>query len=1190
MKMWRNRGMENNHMKHRNGHAGSKNDEKIRYVHAVGSDENAARTAQARVLHTEDREGNAKLSEETKTNTRDIQDANDNENSHEAIASQRRHDEKTQEVENEKEISNKYNAMENNPSKEDKEVSTVYAKGNGVEKAGVKNELENYGEKNIVQGISKFKSKDWQSKGEVQKDNEENDILLFLRACEEGRENGQNCEYVKSFLNSEKKSLLADNKTETNVPTKRSSRNEDKAKEEEKYKRKDDSEDKEELLTYIKACEDGKLDEEHCESLKSLLILEERLSINAELKSEAIEAKTISTKRNIKDEEEENRNGEDRKESEREEADRENEDREEKERKEQEKKDDTSTIGNDGERTNEVWKFLKECTEGKEAQQDCDSLMSFLKPQDAYLSHKVNDEIKNNTARYASKVEEESSKLENNVGDANERSYTGANDVIKSGHEVSQFLKECQEGKENIADCESLKSPLKSQREPKDSPTRGNKTGDIGSKKSENNVSDINERNNMGADDDIKSGHEMSQFLKECDEGKENKEDCESLKPTVKSQREPKDSPTRGNKTVDIGSKNSEKNVSDINERNNTGADDDIKSGHEVSQFLKECEEGKENKEDCESFKSFLKSQGEPKDSPTRGKKRDDKENVLIKDTKKDLEGRDQSKSNHTQSSGEDIDEITQFLKECKAGEEDQDDCESFISFLKSQKRFLFHKNNKANMTSIAEKNSTQNKDNINEEEINEEHNLEDDSNKAESEQLSFLKDCEEGKEEQRECESFTSYLKSQKKFPNDNFSKEKVRNEERSHENSESEIHMNEEDKSETINNEDGRNEEVRNENGNDEEYDQKVLIFLKRCEEGKENKEDCEALKSLLQSQQERFVDDNVDGGKTNVAEKELFSNEVDNSEGEGHERKGNAENGEEVQKRGENDSEIGRDGETSNGEHIDKVSKITLKACKEGKEDEQYCESFRSFMKSQQDFSNDHGKRAEMTNNTKRDESSYKEEKNKADSKEENVDQENLEQKNTETKHNSEEDVVETMGEWKQGQGEIQNKTYNDGVRTVDSEKRGTHIQQENSRINSILRNLDKTINYDRKAIKADARKAIKADASDRKKEQLPGNRHKTMSRQNGKARNRGKRQAYEFENTVSAEGNTRDFHAKRGSETITKQVLSLKRNNSRQMSELYAPNADTLFKVSILQPQRGTIAETKIHLFRTVQSDT
>ena len=143
--------------------------------------------------------------------------------------------------------------------------------------------------------------------------------------------------------------------------------------------------------------------------------------------------------------------------------------------------------------------------------------------------------------------------------------------------------------------------------------------------------------------------YEVTRFMKGCEEGNEDKENCESFMNWLKEKEKFK---------IDQRKTKDDRKMFTRGIRKDEG---------EVTSFIKGCEEGNEDKENCESFMNWLKEK--EKFKIDQRKTKDDRK-MFTRGIRKD-EG-----------------EVTSFIKGCEEGNEDKENCESFMNWLKEKEKF----------------------------------------------------------------------------------------------------------------------------------------------------------------------------------------------------------------------------------------------------------------------------------------------------------------------------------------------------------------------------------------------------------------------------------------------------------------------------------------------------------------------
>ena len=669
------------------------------------------------------------------------------------------------------------------------------------------------------------KGKNLEKRDIAMNEEEADGVSSFLKGCEEGKEDQQNCESFMNFLESQKQMEKGKNLEKRDIAM-----NEKEA---------------DGVSSFLKGCEEGKEDQQNCESFMNFLESQKQMGQGKNLEKRDIainekEADGVSSfLKGCEEGNEDQQNCESFKnflESQKQMG----------QGKNLEKRD----IAINEKEADGVSSFLKGCEEGKEDQQNCESFMNFLESQKQMEKGKslekrdiaMNEEEADGVSSFLNGCEEGKEDQQNcesfkNFLESQKQMDQGKNlekrDIAMNEKEadgVSSFLKGCEEGKEDQQNCESFMNFLESQKQ----------------MEKEKNL----EKRDIAMNEKEADG--VSSFLKGCEEGKEDQQNCESFMNFLESQ-----------KQMEKG-KSLEKRDTAMNEEEADG----------VSSFLNGCEEGKEDQQNCESFKNFLESQKQM-------------------DQGKNLEKRDIA-MNEKEADG-----VSSFLKGCEEGKEDQQNCESFMNFLESQKQMEKGKSLEKRDTAMNEEEA----DGVS----------------------SFLKGCEEGKEDQQNCESFMNFVESQKQM-------------------------------------EKGKSLEKRDIAMNEEEADG-VSSFLKGCEEGKEDQQNCESFMNFLESQKQMEKGKNLEKRDIAMNEKEAdgVSSFLKGCE-EGKEDQQNCEsfmNFLESQKQMEKGKSLEKRDIAMNEEEADGVSSF-LKGCEEGKEDQQNCESFKNFLESQKQM--DQGKNLE------------------------------------------------------------------------------------------------------------------------------------------------------------------------------------------------------------------------------------
>ena len=1219
----------------------------------------------------------------------------DNEKSYEAIANTVIHDQRSEDLQNQKKTPVKYDHTDTNAGEITEEIKDTTSTSKGLVKIGLINKAENGSENNRANKLSR---------------REQNEVDNFLKACEEGMEDKHKCESLKFLLRSKQyfpiQNKKKDNKSNTTIidvrqngsnsnensinendnneddsngddsneggrneeerneddrsrkdnngegstendsvdyqrnggesnekdnnvdDSNREERNEDDSNEGDNYGKENNTGDSGNLSTYIKACEEGKIDQKHCDSLKAFLHQDE-LSISNNMKSNM---KSIAT-RDYKMIDE----------------DRDKEDQDE----------DDNEVDNDEDDNNGELKFLKRCKEGIEDKDECESFISFLKSQkESPIDKRGEDDIIDNK-----------NKEDSNDNNSDER----------GGDEVSRYLKECEEGEEDQENCKSFKSFLKSQQELR---IRKDSINDDGNDEDNNNEESKEINNKEGNSDEILT------YLKDCEEGKEDRQDCESFKSFLKSHKQfAIYVNTKGeiaNTTIrDIGMNGEADNGEHNGEEDSREKDNDGEDSNEVSKFLKRCEEGTEDNKECESLKSFLKSQDELR---IENFKKDNMTSVIVRGNDRNQKyskegGSKKKKNNEADSNEEDGDEeyhkeILIFLKRCDEGKEDQEDCESMKDLLKSREEFFVDNNNEDNTASVIRSKNGANSDEENNDEVNnnevnnnevnnnEVNNNEkgedvEDRNKDYTKEIFFiLNECKEGKEDKNYCESLKSLLKSQLEFTSDKEMKNNTIslvtanskiNEEDDKKNSNKE-NDNEEYRKESENNEGDNNRK----NSNEEAY-AKMSISGKICEEGTGNKKDCDLLRSIHKSSKKFPINYELSSIKTrNTNKNESENNKKDsNKERRGKETndkmsiilknceegKGNQKNCKFFQSLQKSEKQFSIDNnkkddktykvtnDVNKNEEDSKINSSVFKVCENGKEDEAVCAILKKMVFSKP--------RTEHVKNMNEKEHKFFKQSNEVDGKRRSNEQTrtfNFEkdckggkeyydicklyldlvnsrekQKNTITQQpeNGIEDrndtVITDNSESQEGiiketrdggyhsavgkteylkkeKSEMNNKRDDYTRDTIDSKRQKAKIMQhlqETSYIKKILRNLRRNVYQ--------LRKLLDIDASERGKEEFLDYGYEYGSREEDKMPNREKRQTYVLEAKRSEDTTKNESGLDKGGKANAKELAVGKKTISRKMSEFYRQMDDRLFGGSKLKPGKLTKTEKETEHF-------
>ncbi|XP_065052314.1 myb-like protein X [Rhopilema esculentum] len=391
---------------------------------------------------------------------------------------------------------------------------------------------------------------------------------------------------------------------------------------------------------------------------------------------------------------------------------------------------------------------------------------------------------------------------------------------------------------------------------------------------------------------DNESNLELSEFKKACEEGTEDKDTCDSFYNVMKKKEEKKNIFRR------------KRNAEAVIE---TGKDkENYESNLEISEFKKACEEGTEDKDTCDSFYNLMKKKEEKKNIFRRKRNAE-----AVIETGKDKENYESNL------------EISEFKKACEEGTEDKDTCDSFYNLMKKkeEKKNIFRR--KRNAEAVIE--TGKDKENY-------ESNLE---------ISEFKKACEEGTEDKDTCDSFYNLMK--KKEEKKNIFRRK-------------------------------RNAEAVIETGKDKEnYESNLEIseFKKACEEGTEDKDTCDSFYNLMKEKDEQ---NNIFRRKRNAEalietgkDKENYESNLEISEfkkacEEGTEDKDTCDSFYNLMKEKEEQKNIFR--RKRNAEALIETGKDKenyesnleilefKKACEEGTEDKDTCDSFYNLMKEKED----------------------------------------------------------------------------------------------------------------------------------------------------------------------------------------------------------------------------------------------
>ena len=996
------------------------------------------------------------------------------------------------------------------------------------------------------------------------------------------------------------------------------------------YVKENNTNDSDDLSKYIKACKEGKMDQEYCDSLNSFLHQRE-LSISNNIKGNMKGIATRDYKMIDEDEDEEDQD------------------------------EDDNEVENDKDDSDGASRFLRRCEEGLEDNKECESFISLQKSQKEFpINESAKDDIID-----SKKIEHSNKAEEDNSGNYSDEG---------GGNEVSRYLKECEEGEEDQEDCESFKSYLKSQR---DIRIREHNIDDDRNEEG-NNIEESKEINNKEGNKD-----EILTYLKECEEGKEDPEECESFKSYLKSQKQfaiyLNTKAEIVNTTIKhIGMKREDGSEESDDERDSRETDNGEEDSNEVSKFLKGCEEGTEDDEECELIKSFLKSKKEP--SVDNFKNNNTKSHKVRGNGGSQLESKGGSKKKKNNEADRDEEnreekhrkEILLFLKGCDEGRKDQEDCESLIALLESLDGFSDDNNNDEIMTSNikSKKGANSDEENSNKAKNNGENNNElgedvEDSNQAYiKEILLILDECEEGKKDQNYCESLKSLLVPQQKFTIDN----KMKNDMISSVKTNSKVYKEDDEKDNNKEN-DIEEEEVENNEGENNRKDSneegivEELIASKLCEEGTENKHDCDLLKSILKSSKEFPIDYDKKVDLNSIQARNTSKNEYQNIEKDSNE-------------------------EQSNKKINDKMS-LFLKNCEEGKGNQKECKSFKSLLKSQQQFSIDNNKKEDktykVTNDVNKNEEDSKKissflkrcedgkeeegicaiftkiffsrsraqhvtndeeheffkQSNELDGKRRSHEQtktfnfekdckggnenydicklyldlvhsreklanalkqklkigiedrndlaindkfENQEDKTKDTRDSIYDPAVDEMEYLKRKKSEIINEQDVDTRDTLNSNRKKARIRQhlqETSHIKKVLRNLRKNIYQ--------LRKLLDIDVNKKGKEELPDYEYEYGSGEEDKVPNREKRQTNILETKRSASTVKNELGLDKRGEAIAKGLTAGENDISKKVSEPYWKMNDKLVGGSKLKPGKETKKDKEIQHFHEVLND-
>ena len=224
----------------------------------------------------------------------------------------------------------------------------------------------------------------------------------------------------------------------------------------------------------------------------------------------------------------------------------------------------------DNESNLELSEFKKACAEGTEDKDICESFHSLMKEnkeEKHVLRRKRNAEALIETGK--------------------------GEDDYESNLEISDFKKACEEGTEDKETCDSFYNLMKEKEEEKNI-FRGKR------------IAEALIETGKGKDG-YESNLEISDFKKACEEGTEDKDTCDSFYYLMKEKEEENILPRAKRDTVETDELASVKEK-DLNTQNPGDMPPNIEEAEEssISKFTKDCEDGKEDQEACDSYFKWM--------------------------------------------------------------------------------------------------------------------------------------------------------------------------------------------------------------------------------------------------------------------------------------------------------------------------------------------------------------------------------------------------------------------------------------------------------------------------------------------------------------------------------------------------------------------------------------------------------